>query len=294
MNTEKQIVKVTSLRNFDDIGFEADYFQSSIKGNYGIIILGGSEGGKPTHLANKIASLGYSVLSLAYFNEGEKINKELEMIPLEYFDAAKNWFLKRDEIKQDGLLIVGWSKGAELALVLASLDNSYKGVIGIAPSSVVWPGIIRDWSRPPLSSWSKDGKPLPATPYKTQSKPMQRITDLYKESLIDMTPPINHTIDYSKIKVPTLLFSGSLDIIWPADIMAEAICKEINEINKKKSLCTHFNYKNAGHLLDEKYNLGGTRENNNKANKDSLDKIKQFLNCINQNYLEIQKQKLTS
>ncbi|OEK07539.1 hypothetical protein A8C32_17230 [Flavivirga aquatica] len=280
-NILKYPIKKISIDDFEKVGFVADYYESILKGNYGIIVLGGSEGGRPRHLAEKIASLGYTVLSLAYFNEGDHLPKELEMIPLEYFDKAKKWLLKKKGIKQDGLLIVGWSKGAELGLVLASRDNDYKGFVAIAPSSVVWPGVIKDWSRKALSSWSISKEPIPFIPYKGQASFSKSITDIYKQSLKNMTQPISHTINYERIKIPLLLFSGSLDIIWPAEMMARTICEEINNLHQGKVICTHYNYENAGHLLDGQFNLGGTKENNDKANIDSLNKIEQFLKKIN-------------
>lgn len=274
-------MKKVSIDDFNETKFIADYFQPSVKGNYAIIVLGGSEGGKPTHLANKIASLGYAVLSLAYFNYGDFLPNELEMIPLEYFDTAKQWLLKKEDIRQDGVLIVGWSKGAELGLVLTSRDNDYKGIIAIAPSSVVWPGIIRDWSRKVSSSWSFDKKPLSCIPYSSQMLSSKKISDLYRQSLENMVAPINETINYKNIKVPTLLLSGSQDIIWPSDQMAQAICKEINSHHSDELMCYHYNYKNAGHLLDEQFDLGGNKESNGKANRDSFKKIEQFIKKVN-------------
>jgi len=276
-------VKKISIDDFNETGFIADYFQPSLKGNYGIMVLGGSEGGKPIHLAHKIASLGYSVLSLAYFNDGCFLPNELEMIPLEYFDNAKKWFLRKEGIRQDGLLIIGWSKGAELGLLLASRDKDYKGVVAVAPSSVVWPGIIKNWSREALSSWSINKKPVPFVPYKGQiTGAVKMITDIYRQSLEKMTAPINSTINYKNIEIPMLLFSGSLDVIWPSEIMARSICEEINSLHQGKVVCTHYNYKKAGHLLDGQFNLGGTKENNDKANIDSLNKIDRFIKKINE------------
>lgn len=273
---------ITSLNNFKETGFIADYFQTSTPKKYGIIVLGGSEGGKPNHLANKIAKLGYCVLSLAYFKEGEHLPRELEMISLEYISKAKDWFLQQNDVRSDGIILMGWSKGAELALVLASQNDIYKATIAIAPSSVVWPGLISDWTKQPKSSWSKNNRPLPYVPFAPRIGPPKRISDVYQDSLDKSNIPTNTTIDLKKIKYPVLLLSGGLDTVWPANAMATTILKEINKnIISTKDLCTHYNYPLAGHLLDEKFKLGGTIDDNYKANKDSCNKIEEFLTTIN-------------
>lgn len=275
--------ETTHLDDFEKTGFIADYLKSGVRKSYGIIVLGGSEGGKPSRLARKIATMGYNVLSLAYFKEGNVLPKNLEMIPLEYFSRAKNWLLARDEVKNEGIILIGWSKGAELALLLASQENTYKAIIGIAPSSVVWPGVIDDWYRRPLSSWSKNNTPLPHIPFAPRRGAPKKLSDLYQESLDVSTIPMNTTLDFRKIKIPVLLLSGGLDTVWPASNMAKII---YNEINKNSiadfPLCTHYDYPNAGHLLDETFNLGGTKEDNYLANKDAYTKMNDFLKNVNQ------------
>ncbi len=264
-----------------ETGFVADYFQGTGTENYGVLVLGGSEGGKPNHLASKIVKLGYSVLSLAYFKHGNELPKELEEIPLEYFYKAKKWFLKRKEIKNDGLILIGWSKGAELALILSSQDKDYKGVIAISPSSTVWPGIMTNWSKKPSSSWTFNNIQLPFIPYSYPNN-YRQVADIYKRSLEKITTDHDAIINVEKIVAPILLLSGSLDAIWPSDIMSELILNRIKEYSSNKNeLCTHFNYPKAGHLLDEKFNLGGTKEDNLIANKDSFLKMKAFLNKCN-------------
>ena len=49
------------------------------------------------------------------------------MIPLEYFDAPKKWLKDRLETRNNGVIVIGVSKGAELSLLLASNNQDYKG-----------------------------------------------------------------------------------------------------------------------------------------------------------------------
>lgn len=259
--------------------FVADYYQSEIEGNYGVLVLGGSEGGKPNHLAEKIAKLGYSVLALAYFKYKNELPQELQRIPLEYIDEARKWLVSRDEVRKDGVIVVGWSKGAELALVLAT-DNpdNYKGVIAISPSSAVWPGIINNWSQQPSSSWTKEGKELSFISYKYPRNYKGIVADIYKESLLYTDNNESGFIAMQKLTAPLLLLSGSLDTIWPSDLMSEDM---VRKIDKVKQECYHYNYPLAGHLLDERFALGGAKEENKKANEDAIEKMKDFLQKCN-------------
>ena len=79
-----------------DVPFVADYFPSDSTGKYGVIVLTGSSGGKYNSMAQKLNDLGYATLSLAYFDRsGEApIPDSLELIPLEYIDAAKTWLMR--------------------------------------------------------------------------------------------------------------------------------------------------------------------------------------------------------
>ena len=261
-----------------DVNFVADFHSSEDKNRYGVLVLGGSEGGKPMRLANKIATLGYSVLALAYFKD-EGLPKELEMIPLEYFDAPKQWLLDNMGTRNDGLVVVGWSKGAELALLLSSREEQYQGVVGIAPSSVVWAGILKDWSKVPSSSWSEDAKPLPFVPFAT-GVAFKGLADLYEQSLKNSEAVNLASIKAESIRKPALLLSGGEDEIWPSKAMADITCERINA-SQDTDLCIHIHYPKAGHLLDENYVDSQDMPVNAVANKSSTDRIRLFLRDLN-------------
>ncbi|WP_262693750.1 acyl-CoA thioester hydrolase/BAAT C-terminal domain-containing protein [Kordiimonas aquimaris] len=258
-----------------DDRFVADYTAADGPVKYGVLVLGGSGGGKPEPLADKIADMGYSVLSLAYF-KAEGLPAELNEIPLEYFDAPKKWLLDQKETRSDGLIVVGWSKGAELALLLASHDSSYKGVVGIAPSHVVWAGILSDWTKTPSSSWTKDGEPLPHVPF-AKNVQINSLVDLYAASLEQVDLVADATIKTENIEASVMLFSGGKDEIWPASEMADTVCQRMGAVQKS---CVHHAYPEAGHLLDEDIIIGGTEESNAAANADSKVKIKAFLSQL--------------
>jgi len=268
------------------VNFDANYFASESNGKYGVIVLTGSGGGKATDTAKRIADMGYPVLSLAYFNDrfdDGVIPDALEMIPLEYFEAPQKWLMNREETRNDGVIVLGLSKGAELALVLATHDAQYKGVIAVGPSAVVWAGIPRDRSTltSASSSWSVKGKPLAFVPYIPREGLMMaglnKFIDWHTASLINAKAVEKALIKVEKIQSPILLLSGGQDLSWPANRMAAAVCKRANSI-KNEALCTHVNYENAGHMIGSNRQFNVDSDAGVAAHKE----IAKFLSSLNQ------------
>lgn len=168
-----------------------------------VLVLEGSGSGIPKVLAEKIAKLGHPVLALAYYKEAT-LPQHIESIPLEYFEPAKTWLLEKSGAKE--LAIVGWSKGAEAALLLATLDERIKKIVAISPSHVAWPGIVPAKTQP-QSSWSLGDQPLPFVPYKA-NKDIRSLRDLYENSLTDKAAEQRALIDISQIQAELLLLSG--------------------------------------------------------------------------------------
>ena len=86
----------------------------------------------------------------AYFR-GPGQNPDLELIPLELFSSALRWLSRQPEVDPSGLGILGGSKGAEAALLVAVRHPELKAVIAALPSSVVWPGIIAEARPGPIA-----------------------------------------------------------------------------------------------------------------------------------------------
>ena len=114
----------------DSDDFVGEYYPGTQPG-YGVMVVEGARGGMPDVLAQKIAATGYPVLSVAYFKESGLPDK-LEELPLEYLQKPKQWLLVQSETRDDGLVMAGWSKGAELTLNTVARDGDYKGSSGVA------------------------------------------------------------------------------------------------------------------------------------------------------------------
>jgi dienelactone hydrolase len=238
------------LLSMEKEGIVGEYFSSSSSDKHvGVLVLGGSEGGLPEKLAQTIVDAGFPTLALAYFN-AEGLPQELEKIPLEYFDKAKSWLKKQKDVKSNELIVVGWSKGAELALLLASRDHNIKRVVAIAPSSVVWAGILRDWKKVPASSWTEQGQELTHVAFKPTG-PVNGMLDLYTQSLENRSEKGKANIQVENIRGDVVLMTGENDEIWPSSRMAKLICEKVNL--KKNGQCQHLNFKGLDHLLNYKF-----------------------------------------
>ncbi|NMH60123.1 acyl-CoA thioester hydrolase/BAAT C-terminal domain-containing protein [Alteromonas ponticola] len=238
--------KLTMAEN----GIAAEFYPArSTQSTLAVLVLGGSEGSIPLKLARAVADLGHATLALAYFNH-EGLPAELNEIPLEYVDKAKAWLMDNSKVERSGLVIVGWSKGAELALLMASRDSHIKRVVAVAPSSVVWAGILTDWSKIPSSSWTYQGKPLVHVSFRP-SGPVSGLLDLYTQSLQNRTDNGKASIDVQKITGKVILLTGGNDEIWPSSQMADDVCNSMNSANNGQ--CEHHTFAGRDHLLDLKF-----------------------------------------
>ncbi len=247
----------------------------------GILLLGGSEGGKPAaQWAKYFAANGYPVLAPAYF-KARGLPDTLELIPLEFGDRAIARLKQQAGHSIERIVVVGASKGAELALLLAARNPGIGGVIAISPSSVVWQGLPKSfWPPNPKSSWSVHGEPVAFVPYDLGERfdgadPLA-IFKLYERSLQQAEAVAPATIEVEKIHGPVLLLSGRDDALWPSTKMADAI-RERLAARGFAYASEHVSYPDAGHTLDEHYLIGGTPEGNRAAHSASATKMLEFL-----------------
>lgn len=265
--------------------FDAEFLQPIGKlKDLGVIVLGGSEGGIPRRLAHVFAEEGFPTLALGYFKT-DQTPEFLETIPLEYFDAPIKWFKSRPEVIGRKIVVIGGSKGGELALLLASMRPEIGGVIAIVPSAVVFQGISQSFW-PPQSSWCYRSKPLPFVLYDTDYFFAHKVEITegylrgYYEASLKQTEAVEHArIPVENINGPILLLSAEDDRIWPSARMCEMICNRLKE-KGFGHLYDHISYKNAGHTLNEQHMMGGTEDGNKEARINSKLKMMEFLNNL--------------
>ncbi len=130
-----------------------------------VLVLSGSSGRVEADRARMLASHGAAALSYRWFGDGD-LPPGICEIPLESFTP----YVDRLAELSDNLAIVGTSKGAEAALLLAAHDPRIRTVVAIAPTHVVWSNVGPGYDGETLpwrSSWTLDGKPLPFVPFDT-------------------------------------------------------------------------------------------------------------------------------
>lgn len=279
-------------RRVTDDGLFANYYPAAGKGKHAaILILGGSEGGLANSVVRAAKALqaeGYSVLQLAYFGAPGQ-SDSLQMVPLELFDRALDWLKARGEVDAERIAIMGGSKGAEAALIVAARRPELRAVVAGMPSSVAWQGVDPNFMNyivdPPGGSWSLDGKPIPYLPYVQEYSP--NLLALYSNSLAQLPNHQDAIIPIEKSKAAVLLICGKDDQLWPACTMAEQV--RARAAAHGGPAVTVLAYDDAGHAVygvpvektNPRYNaldsVGGTDDGNNAARIDGWPKILEHL-----------------
>lgn len=224
----------------------------------GLLLLGGSEGGLSEARARAFASHGYAALTLAYFGY-PNLPDELVEIPLEYFDRAVDWMAAQPKVEADRLGIVGGSKGAEAALLVAGRNPEIKAVAALTPTSHSWEGHTMRFFSPdyrPVASWSVEGKPLPYIPFKVTPEEkavyakgeLESFVSFFRNGLAEADPALAEkaAIPVEKIRGPILLVSGTDDRIWPAGESCAAIVARLRKTGFRHEV-RHVSIEKGGH-----------------------------------------------
>jgi dienelactone hydrolase len=283
-------------REIDRDGLVAAYFAPrDAKRHPGIIVLNGSQGGLERDTAAVLARHGYCTLALAYFGTGS-LPKFLGNIPIETVERARKLLVSMPEVDKDRIAVVGFSKGAELALVAASHLPSLKAAIVYAPSSVVFAGLTPSNIRE--SSWTYQGEGLPfADGHVPQAldrgidrafadKRPVAFTPWYLAKLNGASPASRIAVE--QIRGPVLLIAGGDDQLWPSSVMAKQVFARLRTYRHKyadKLLV----YSSAGHAINYPFvptrhtvtagplALGGSAGANARADADSWVHVLAFL-----------------
>lgn len=212
-----------------------------------IIVLGGSEGGLFTArwAAPLLASHGYAVLGVGYFQGDEPtlsaLPANLENIPLETLERARNWLARQPGVDADRIAVIGVSKGAEMALVSATLFPWVAAVGAFAPTHVVWEGIPpQDQSnRAAGSSWTYRGLPLPFVRWSRAAEQRanltrtatgsSRLVEPHWESLVEFAEDIPAaTIAIERSRAAIFVAAGNDDGMWPAAYSTERLRERLS------------------------------------------------------------------
>ena len=268
----------------------ANYFPAKGSGPHpAILLLGGSEGGLGKDMAALAVLLqaeGFSTLQLAYHNAPGKPAK-LKNIPIEYFTRGLDWLKKQPGTDPARIGIVGYSKGAEAGLLVAT---RYPGIRAVAlgmPSSVVWDGmtgenyLLGSFS----SSWTEKGAPVPHLAYKGQPG-SDGLMPVFEGGLKDVDSNPSAIIPVERYKGRLMLICGEAEKLWPSCPMTDQIVARA--VKQGAAAPVVLRYRDAGHgvmgapfgnAADAKKwsRLGGTEAGNAAARADGWPRIVAFL-----------------
>jgi dienelactone hydrolase len=259
-----------------------------------VLVLGGSEGGiGSADIAALLAAHDFDALALAYFGE-DSLPGQLAEIPLEYFGKALGLLAPGSVREGPPVAILGTSKGAEAALLLAVRYPVVTGVVAYAPSSVAWSCICDSATRP---SWTWEGKGVASIPpgvdpdYRPAPGSALRPAINYAYRM-RKNPISEAVIPVEKTRAKLLLVAGGADALWPSASMAEAIRRR-RSVTGETSSVRMLSYERAGHLIGKSYlpagstliargriETGGTPEANAQAQGDAWPQVLDFLSRL--------------
>jgi dienelactone hydrolase len=297
-------------RVVDGRGLAGDLFFPIAGGPHpGVMVLSGSDGGQLDHAASLLAAHGYAVLSLGYCGVEDR-PAGLRHIDLEYFEQALEWMAVQPEVTGDRIVVIGLSRGGELAVQLASMFPQIAGVVAGSPCGIRQAGIGKrnsDFTKP---AWMYGGTALPYVPARYNlrrffqfysvfvfRRPL-RLRPVFEGLLRKHDLVAAATIEVERIKGPVLLISGTADELWPSERFAELVMARLRE-NEHPYPDEHLHYAGAGHFVCFPYALpsmppmtkmspvpvftmdfGGTPEANAASARDSWPEILRFLAAV--------------
>jgi hypothetical protein len=257
-----------------------------------VLMLDGAGGGYPVDEgpARDLATSGSPTLALAYFRNHlgvpDGLPPTLAEIWLEYVFRAIDWLKAQPQVGADRIVIMGLSRGAELALLVASQRRDVAGVVAFSPSNLVWQS--QSYGGPPQAAWTLNGQPIPYIAYgAAPGKAMVDSTSVVLDR--DDAAVAAATIPVERIGGPILLVSSTADQVWTAARMADLVEARL-KARRFAFPVTNLHYDDASHLLmgpgparirvtvgSYTIELGGTEAGTRKARDAAWAETKRFL-----------------
>lgn len=193
-----------------------------------IVGLGGGEGGNAwasarwTPQRERFLDQGYALLALGYFGTPNS-PETLDRISLDGVHAAIVEAGKDPRVDGRCVAIIGGSRGAELALLLASHYPDIDAVVAIVPGSAVFPALTDAMT---TGGFSLHDKPLPFVPMTWGATPDLLVGNLrgaFETIMQDRAAMQRAAIAVEKINGPIQFVSASRDEMWPSKEMADAM-----------------------------------------------------------------------
>lgn len=210
----------------------------------GVVLLHGSEGGTWPYWmieAQALAYEGYAALAYCYAScpSGDDRDlylprTEIHRVELKQTYDALEWLAKSSFVGGKKVALYGYSRGAEQALLLASLlaDGKFAvqpaAVAVHAPSDVIWPGWNWQWGNDLCRKHDGTWNAICGVAPPPQGQGIQGW--LWNGDTKPVAP--TKRIEIEKFKGDVFIVHGEQDRVWPAD-MSRRIQKTLEKAGKK-------------------------------------------------------------
>ncbi len=205
-------------------GYQATiaYPPSAARRSPGVLVLGGAEGGDKwaKAVARELAEHGYAALAQAYF-KAPGLDDQLMEIPLERLRQGVERLVHDPRVDPRRIAVLGLSKGAEAALVLAASDPRIRAVVICSPSDVVWQGVDRKTGAV-KSSWTRSGRASAFVPFVAcEGCSLGALYTRSHEAGGEIVAEA--AIAVERVAGPVLMLASTSDAVWPSAAMAQAL-----------------------------------------------------------------------
>uniref|UniRef100_A0A8C8A8Q3 Bile acid-CoA:amino acid N-acyltransferase n=1 Tax=Otus sunia TaxID=257818 RepID=A0A8C8A8Q3_9STRI len=202
----------------------------------GVIDLFGGAGGLIEFRAGLLASRGFAVLALAFFAYDD-LPRALVQLDLEYFEEAAELLLRHPKVRGPGLGVVSVSKGAEVALAMATFLPQVVATVWINGTAFLYgnPLVYKDLHIPPI-------------PYFSERIVLTEVGALDNSAVFaDPRDPAYSAsaIPTEKIQGKVLFVVGEADRSLNSKLFAELAMARMSPAN-----CRLLSYPGAGHLIE--------------------------------------------
>ncbi|XP_003756310.3 acyl-coenzyme A thioesterase 1 [Sarcophilus harrisii] len=208
----------------------------------GIIDISGTGGGLFEYRASLLAGHGFAVMALAYYGF-EDLPKNMKEFHLEYFEEAVQYLKNHSQVKGPGVGLLGFSKGGDLCISMAShlKDITATATINGSVANVGAALHYKGMTMPPLGSNLKR--------IKMTDQGFVDIIDVLNNPLEE--PNRKSLIPVERAESCFLFLVGLDDHNWKSEFFANEAAKLLQAHGKKKPkiIC----YPATGHYIEPPY-----------------------------------------
>ncbi len=216
------------LRKMNPFGGSAYFVPNDSAKHTSIVMLHGSEGGSSHYLdaeANILATQGYEVLLFCYFDCKRTVGNRqtLKNIEVGAINEAVKW-LRAQPSSNGKVVLYGFSRGAELALLVGSLFSEPSAIIAHAPSDVTFGPFNPNGQLPICWICTKGvGKCTDYLEYRWNfacgsDDPRGLNLSVSAWLVGGKTIPSKQQISIENFKGPILLTAGEKNSVWPSQM----------------------------------------------------------------------------